>query len=210
MVSSVYSYGAPRTERVAESHPREPRARKGKLRKEQEDIALAADGQGGLRSLVLRLPDFYGPYAEIGLADQIFQGALTGKSANWIGPADLPHEFVFTPDAGEVIADLIVRDDVFGDAWNLGGPGTITGRQFITEAYRIAGFRPKFRTAGPFLLRIGGIFNPLLRELSEMYYLSTTPVILDDTKLQGRLGTLRKTPYEQGIRQTIEWYRSRA
>ncbi len=103
VVSSVYSYGAPVTARVAETHPREPEARKGRLRKEQEDIALAADGQGNLRTFVLRLPDFYGPHAELSLADQVFRGAMEGKAANWIGSPDLPHEFVYVPDTGPVL-----------------------------------------------------------------------------------------------------------
>lgn len=209
VVSSVYSYGAPQTGRVAESHPRQPQARKGRLRKEQEDIALAADGRGGLRTLVLRLPDFYGPHAELSLADQVFQGALAGKPANWIGSPDLPREFLFVPDAGPVIADLMGREDAFGEAWNLAGPGTITGREFIREAYRLAGAQPRFRSAGPWVLRMGGLFNPLLRELVELHYLAETPVILDDSKLQRQLGAIHKTPYAEGIRQTVDWYRSR-
>jgi dTDP-D-glucose 4,6-dehydratase len=43
-----------------------------------------------------------------------------------------------------------------------------------------------------------------------MYYLQTTPVILDDSKLRRFLGTLQKTPYLDGIRTTMEWYASRS
>jgi nucleoside-diphosphate-sugar epimerase len=207
-VSSVYGYGVPRTERVAEDHPREPQARKGRHRKEQEDIALAANQDGKLKTLVLRLPDFYGPGAELSLADQVFRGALTNKPANWIGSPDLPHEFVFVPDAGVVLADLIERPDGFGQAWNFGGPGTITGREFIAEAYRAAGREPKIRVVGPLMLRLGGLFSPMLRELVELSYLGTTPVILDDSKLARHLGPLKKTPYHEGIRKTMDWYKS--
>jgi nucleoside-diphosphate-sugar epimerase len=210
LVSSVYGYGAPRAGRVSEDHPREPQTRKGRFRKEQEDIALSADGTGSLRTLILRLPDFYGPHAELSLADQVFRGALDGKAANWIGPADLPHEFVFVPDVGPVLADLMAREDSFGQAWNLGGAGTITGREFIAQAYRAAGHEPKFRAIGLLMLRLGGLFSPLLRELVEMNYLATTPLILDDGKLQRHLGSVRKTPYGEGIRRTVEWYRSKA
>jgi len=209
VISSVYSYGAPRTERVSEDHLREPETRKGRRRKEQEDIALAADRPALLRTLVLRLPDFYGPHAEASLADQVFRGALRNKPANWIGSPDVAHEFVFVPDVGPVVLDLASREDSFGQAWNFGGPGTITGREFIAEAYRAAGREPKFRAVGPLALRLGGIFSPLLRELVEMHYLATTPVILDDTKLRRHLGTVRKTPYPDGIRQTMSWYRER-
>ena len=209
VISSVYSYGPPQTERVAENHPRKPKARKGLLRKEQEDIALAADKPGGLRTLVLRLPDFYGPHAELSLADQVFRGALKGKAAVWLGSPDRPHEFVFVPDVGPVLADLLASESSFGQAWNFGGPGIITGRDFIELVYGSAGRKPKFRTVGPWMLRIGGLFNPLLRELVEMQYLAETPVILDDSKLQLHLGTLRKTPYSDGIRIALDWYRAR-
>jgi nucleoside-diphosphate-sugar epimerase len=205
--SSVYAYGAPQSERVSETHPREPQTRKGRYRKEQEDIALAANGSRGLKTLVLSLPDFYGPHATLSLADQVFQGALAGKSANWIGPADTPHEFVFVPDAGPVLLDLLEKDGSFGEAWNFGGPGTITGRELIDEVYRLAGLKPKYRTAGPLVLRLGGLFSPLLRELVELHYLAVTPVILDDSKLIQHLGGVHKTSYGEGIRQTWEWYR---
>src|SRR5689334_9444050 len=75
LVSSVYPYGVPRTSRVAETHPRDPQTRKGRFRKEQEDIAL--DGkQGRVRSLVVRLPDFYGPGADNSLANPVLRAAL--------------------------------------------------------------------------------------------------------------------------------------
>lgn len=209
LVSSVYGYGRPQTPQVAETHPREPHTRKGRYRKEQEDVAMAAHGQRGLRTLVLRLPDFYGPHAELSLADQVFAAAAKGATANWIGPADVPHEFVFTPDVGPVVADLLAREDSFGEAWNFGGPGTITGREFISAANGVRGLAPRFRTIGPTLLRVGGWVSPLLRELREMYYLQATPVILDDAKLGRFLGTLQKTPYPEGIRTTMEWYAAR-
>jgi nucleoside-diphosphate-sugar epimerase len=209
LVSSVYAYGLPQTPRVAETHPREPNTRKGVYRKQQEDVAFAADGQRGLRTLVLRLPDFYGPNAVLSHAHQIFEGALKGGAANWIGPPDLPREFVFVPDAAPVLLDLIAREDSFGEAWNFAGPGTITGNELAAAVYQLAGRQPTLRVAGKGLLRIAGLFNADLREMVEMYYLSTNPVILDDSKLDRHLGTLRKTPYAEGIRQSWDWYKAR-
>jgi len=42
-----------------------------------------------------------------------------------------------------------------------------------------------------------------LRELVEMHYLQTDPKILDDTALQRLIGPIHKTPYADGIRQTL-------
>ena len=204
VVSSVYSYGVPVTRRVAETHPREPAAYKGRMRKEQEDLALRAP----MRAMVVRLPDFYGPFADNSLANPIFRAAIGGGTANWLGPVAAPHEFVFMPDAGPVIADLAARDDCYGEAWNCGGAGEITGIDFITRIYRAAGRSPKYRSAGKFLVKFLGWFNPVMKELPEMLYLQETPVILDDSKLIGKLGTVRKTPYDEGIARTIEWMKA--
>ena len=209
VVSSVYSYGVPQTRRVAEIHPRMPHTRKGRMRKEQEDIALEAHAKGQVAGLVLRLPDFYGPYAENSLAHLVFRAAIQGKTANWLGRIDTTHEFLYVPDAAPVIADLAARPDCFGQAWNFGGPGEIAGVDFVTRVYRAAGRAPKYRAAGPGLLKIMGWFNPLYRELPEMLYLQETPVILDDSKLSGKLGPVPKTSYDEGIRRTLAWITER-
>lgn len=208
LVSSVYSYGVPRTARVAETHPRVPAARKGEYRKDQEDLVLEAHQARRIQGLIVRLPDFYGPGAANALANLVFEGALANKTANWIGPVNTAHEFVFVPDTGPVIVELASRDDGYGEAWNFAGPGSINTLDFITRVYRAAGLAPKYRTAGRALLKILGWFNPLMRELPEMLYLEETPVILDDSKLLARLGSVHKTSYDEGIRQTIEWMRA--
>ena len=204
--SSVYSYGVPRASSVAETHPREPHTRKGKYRKEQEDLLMAAHAEGGPQGMIVRLPDFYGPHADLGLANPIFRAALAGKTANWAGPDNTPHEFVYVPDTGPVIVDLASRAECYGEAWNFGGAGTINTMDFITRIYRAVGRAPKYRAAGAGLLKMLGWFNPTIREVVEMLYLQETPVILDDRKLLAKL-PVHKTSYDDGIRQTLEWMR---
>ncbi len=208
LVSNVYSYGVPRAARVAETHPRLPETRKGQYRKEQEDLVLEAQRKGQLDGLVIRLPDFYGPLAENSLAHQIFRAAVAGKAANWVGPVNTPHEFVFVPDTGPVIVDLASSAECYGEAWNFGGPGEINTLDFITRVYRALGRAPKYRTVGRGLLKIAGWFNPLYRELVEMVYLQETPVILDDRKLLAKFPNVQKTPYDEGIRRTLEWLKA--
>lgn len=209
-ISNVYPYGKPQRATVDEEHPREPCAVKGRWRKEQEDVVFAAHEPGTLETLVLRLPDFYGPFADQSMGNMILQAAAAGKKADLLGPVDPPHEFVFTPDVGPVIAALLARDDGWGDAYNFAGAGTITQREFATRAFAAAGHEPKLRIAGPGLVRFLGLFSGLMRELAEMSYLQSDPVLLDDAKLRGLLGEVHKTPYDEGIRITIEHLRARA
>jgi nucleoside-diphosphate-sugar epimerase len=207
LVSNVYPYGVPRTSHVAETHPREPQTRKGQFRKEQEDAVLEAHRRGRLQGLIVRLPDFYGPHADLSMANPIFRAALEGKTANWLGPANAPHEFLFVPDAGPAIADLAECPECYGEAWNFAGAGEINAMDFITRIYRAAGRSPKYRSVGRGLLKIMGWFSPLYRELPEMLYLAEQPVLLDDAKLRSKFPALRKTSYGEGIRQTLEWMR---
>ncbi|HUO97982.1 MAG TPA: NAD(P)H-binding protein [Rhizomicrobium sp.] len=196
LIGTLYVFGRARTPRIDETHPRRPHTYKGRRRKEQEDILM----QSGLAWSILRLPDFYGPGVESSYLHDIFAAAAEGRRANVIGPVKVPHEFVFVPDVGPVIAQMLETPAAFGHAWNLGGAGTITEYQVAQQAF---GGKPKLRVAGKLLLRLAGLFNPLMRELVEMHYLMTDPLIVDDRALDRLLGGIRKTPYDDGIRQCM-------
>jgi nucleoside-diphosphate-sugar epimerase len=202
LVGTLYGFGRARSPRVTEDHPREPRSFKGRMRKEQEDIVLAAHGTGKLRTTILRLPDFYGPGVERSFLTDLFVAVAERRKAKLIGPVDRPHEFVFVPDVGAVVADLLETPAAFGRAWNLGGAGVTTQLELARLAYE---GRPRLVVAGKTMLRILGLFDPILRELVEMHYLMTAPLLVDDSALQKLLGGIAKTPYSEGVRQCVAW-----
>lgn len=200
-INTVYPYGVPQTERVAETHPLAACTRKGLARKEQLEITLRAHRPDGLHTAVLVLPDFYGPGLQNTYLTSVFEGAASGKTAFVIGPIDTKHEFVFVPDAAVAIAELFAHPEAFnGTHYNLGGAGTVVPRAMYEQAYRMAAAQPRLLVVGPALQRFLGVFNPLLREAVEMNYLWTTPVILDDAKLSRVIGPPRKTSYPDGVR----------
>lgn len=53
------------------------------------------------------------------------------------------------------------------------------------------------------MLRLLGLFDPFLREFVEMHYLLTDPLIVDDGALQQLVGPITKTPYSEGVRQSL-------
>jgi len=205
LISTVYPYGRARTARVDETHPREPHTRKGIARKTQADIVLAAHRDDRLRTAVLVLPDFYGPSLENTYLSAVFSGAVKGAAAPVIGPVDRPHEFVYVPDTAPVIADLFARPDAFdGSTYHLGGAGTIVARDLFGLAYRAAGKEPKLLVAGVAVQRLMGVFNAQMREMPEMNYLWSDPLVLDDAKLARVIGPLRKTSYDEGVRAAVD------
>ncbi len=203
LIGTVYPYGRPQTALVSEGHPRAPHTFKGRKRKEQEDLVLGAHRSGLFETVVLRLPDLYGPGMEKSLMTDVFANAPLGRSSALLGPADRPHEFAFIPDCAEVTLRLLDEPRGYGRFWNYAGPGSITPRAFADEIYRRCGAAPRYTIATKGLLRLFGLFNPMMRELVEMHYLVTEPVLLDDGKLRALLGYLPKTPYARGIALTL-------
>ena len=204
LIGTVYPYGTPVTTRVSEEHPRNPVTFKGKMRKEQEDLLLAADAAGKIEGVVLRLPDFYGPDVEKSFLYRVFKAAADGGTADMIGPIDTPHEFVYVPDVGPVVLDLAAKPEARGRWWNFAGPGVTTQQKMADMAFAVTGKKPKLRVAGKTMLRIVGLFNPEMREMVEMSYLHTTPVLMDDAALVRLLGDVKKTSYADGVRQSVE------
>jgi len=206
LIGTVYPYGIPVSSPVTESHPREPQTFKGKMRKEQEDILLKAHHDGKIQGTVLRLPDFFGPDIERSLLHSLFQAAASGGTANLIGPIDTPHEYFYAPDAGPVVLALASKPEAYGKWWNLGGPGVTTQRDLADQVFSLAGRKPKLRVVGKTTLKIMGLFSPIMRELVEMSYLQTNPVLMDDSALHSLLGDIQKTSYEDAIRATLQAY----
>ena len=203
LIGTVYPYGRAHGTPVREDHVRAPHTFKGRMRKEQEDILMQAHRDGRINATVLRLPDFYGPGVTASLLDGAVQAAVKGGTANLLGPIDTAHEFVFVPDVGPVVAKLAATPAAFGKIWHLAGAGVTTQRELVEEMEKQTGRKIKRMVAGKTMLRILGLFNPMMRELVEMNYLLTEPVLMDDSALQKLIGPLRKTPYAEGIRQTL-------
>ncbi len=203
LIGTVYPYGLPQTSPLREDHPRNPHTFKGRMRKAQEDLLMQADSTGRIRAAVLRLPDFYGPGVEASFLHGAIKAAAQGGTADMIGPLDRPHEFVFVPDVGPVVARLINTPAAFGKIWHLAGAGVTSQQALVEEMERQTGRKLKKRVAGKTMLRIIGLFNPMMRELVEMHYLQTQPVIMDDSALQQLIGPISKTSYADGIRMAL-------
>jgi hypothetical protein len=59
------------------------------------------------------------------------------------------------------------------------------------------------------LVRMLGLFNPLLREVAEMLYEFNEPFVVDSSKFVQAFGDIA-TPHREAVRQTLEWFRLRA
>lgn len=203
LVGTVYPFGFAQTSVVREDHPRNPHTFKGRMRKQQEDILLAADADRRIRGTILRLPDFYGPKLARSYLSSLFHAAAHGKTAQLIGPIDLPHEYVYIPDAARILFRLTQEEAAFGRTWHLAGAGRVTQSELIKLVESLTGQPLRKLVLGKRSLQVLGWFNPLLREVAEMHYLQTRPLFLDDAALSELIGPLNKTSYADGVRASL-------
>src|SRR5580704_13709978 len=204
-IAPVYSYGPARIRPVPETQPHAPSTRKGRFRLEQERAVLERNG-ADFTTVVVHLPDFYGPNADLSYANAFMREALGGKTASFVGRLDVQRELVYVPDVAEPLLRLAAMDDAYGRCWNLGGRA-IQARTFVDLVFATIGTPPKFRSIPKVMLQAVGIVQPFMREVAERYYLFDSNFVLDDSALQRRLNGYAKTPLAEGIAQTITWMR---
>jgi len=203
---NVYNFGNAQQHLVNEGHPQAASTKKGKIRIEMEQMLLHAKMQHGLRYTIVRMPSFYGPYVINGFSETIFANAIKGKKLQWFGRLDNPTDLIFIEDGGEamVIAGLSPKAD--GYSFNVPGYGETTAQQLLKEVVRQAPRRSKISSiTSEFLIGLVGIFDPMAKEFKEMMYLQNDRFIMTGEFFRGTFGTFPATPYEEGIRKTLEW-----
>jgi nucleoside-diphosphate-sugar epimerase len=101
------------------------------------------------------------------------------------------------------------RDEADGQVWHLPAAEPLTGRQFLELLFEEAAGAPKIGVASRPVIRIGGLFNPLLRELNETLYQFERPFISDASKFQAAFGPFEPTPHRAAVSRTVDWFRRR-
>jgi nucleoside-diphosphate-sugar epimerase len=196
---NVYAYG--RVDGImTEETPFNPSSRKGEVRARIATTLLEEMRAGELQALIARAADFYGPDAKLSLVHAaVFERLAKGKTPQWIGSPRAVHTFSYTPDAGRAVAVLGRSAEAFGQTWHV--PTTrepLTGEDFVRLACELAGRPYRLRVAPSWMLRLMGLFVPVIRELQEMMYQSEHDYRFDSRKIEAAY-SLAPTPYREGI-----------
>ena len=210
-MDNVYSYGRPNGRSLDERTPEHTHTVKGQIRLQMARELWAAHEAGRIEAVSGRASDYYGPGggAASPLGDRVLSAVVAGKRVSLFGNPDLVHTYTFIPDIGEGLAVLGTVGDVTGRAWHLpNDPNPWTSRAMAEELFRLAGTRPRIGRIPRLGLIAIGLFNPTVRELTEMAYEFEEPFIVDSSDIAA-LG-VRATPITDALAQTLDAYRSQA
>lgn len=206
MVDNIYAYGRQEGARVTEEAVKNPHTKKGKIRLQLELMAK----QAGVPVLTAHFPDFYGPNAESTLIHHTLQGVIANKISSFVGDKKLAREYIFTPDGAKAIVELALRDDAYGQNWNIPGCGVITGEEMIGHIRELTGYTKPIMTVKKRMIGMLGLFDKQMKEFVEMLYLTEEPVILSGEKYERYVGKVPKTSYREGLKETISFLERKA
>lgn len=202
---NIYMYDPNHLAPMNEETPINPPSKKGKVRAKVAKMVTDEVAEGRLTALIARSADFYGPGIEGSsmLTETVFNNLAQGKKADWLGGLDYKHSFTYTPDAGKATALLGNTPEAYGQVWHLPtAPAPPTGREWVAAIARELGVDAKSRVAPKWMVRIIGLFNPVMKEMVEMMYQYDRDYVFDSSKFEKHFD-FQPTPYEAGIKHIV-------
>ena len=203
---TIYNYGPDAFPVLAEGSPQHPLTRKGAIRVQLED-RLRAAAEGGVRVLIVRAGDFFGPSAKNSWFSQglVKPGRPVRSVAN-PGRRGVGHSWAYLPDLAETMVRLVQRDDAREafERFHFAGHWDPDGTAMTAAIGRAAGL-PRLRVRRfPWPLLVAtSPFVTFLREMMEMRYLWREPLRLDNARLVAALGAEPHTPLDEAVRRTL-------
>ena len=199
---NLYLYGpvdGPMTEQL----PVRPTGPKGRVRARIWQDALARHEAGRIRTVEVRASDHLGAGSRSLLTNAVLPRVLAGRRA--VVPADLdaPHSWTAVADVARTLVAVAHDSRTWGRAWHVPSAPPLSVRELTTRACALASAPPpRLSTMPAFVLRLGGIFDPLVRELPETQYQFRRPFVLDSSAATAATG-ITPTPIEESLVDTL-------
>lgn len=202
---NIYMYDANHLNGMTEDTPINPPSAKGRVREAVAAMLLEAIAKGEITALIARSADFYGPgNVNSMLTQTVFKNFAAGKKANWMGNAACKHSFTFTPDAAKATAILGNSPEAYGKVWHLPtASNPPSGKEWVEAIANEMQVKPRFSQIPVFMVRVLGLFIPIMREFVEMSYQNDRDYVFDSSRFEKQFN-FKPTTYAEGIRQTVK------
>ncbi len=215
-VANLYGYGpASRSQGTAgydlahpmtEATPLAATGSKGRVRVQMWRDALAAHEAGRVRAVEVRSSDYAGPGAESVLGKRVVPNVLRGRGVSVLGRADRLHTWTYTRDVARMAVVAAGDARAWGRAWHTPSGPPRTQREAIDDLAGAVGLAAvPVRAAPAPVLRIAGLFSPLIRELAETRYQFSEDFVMDSAAARQEFG-LEPTPWPEVLRDLLRSY----
>lgn len=213
-LDNVYAYG-PVSGWMTEQTPYRATSRKGRARARAASLLADAIGQRQARIIIARAADFFGPGGEMSIiGPRFFKGVLSKTSAKrrveWLGDPNTRHCYNSLTDIAAALVTLGEADESdFGQTWHLPTNGPMTGHELCATLGQICQCTVIPRPLGASMIRLAGLFNPLVREQLEMLYQFTSDYLFSDQKFKTRFPDFHQQPFAEALDDTLQYFSAR-
>jgi nucleoside-diphosphate-sugar epimerase len=204
---TIYNYGPDSFPDLREDSPQNPLTRKGAIRAEMERRLREASASG-VRSLVVRAGDFFGPAAGNNWFSQgLVKPGRPVRAITYPGRRPgLGHSWAYLPDLADAMVRLLELEGKLGafETFHFGGHWDADGTQIVDAIRRVTGnSRLPVRKFPWAVVALTSPFVTLFREMMEMRYLWEEPLRLSNERLLRVLGAEPHTPLDGAVRDTL-------
>lgn len=209
---NLYSYSGgsmPLNEHSEENPP----TKKGTLRLDLSRQWLEAHRTGQVKAVSVRASDYFGPGATRSpnshFGARFFPSFEAGKSVAFLGVPDARHSFTYLKDYARALVDVALDPGSWGRVWICPSLGPTTARTVAELFAAEAGKSVKVGALPSTLVKLLGLFNPLIREVVEMLYQFEKEFTVDASEFEARFGW-KATDLKTAVRETWENHRASA
>lgn len=201
---NVYMYGQVKGT-MTEETPFNAISIKGKVRARIAQMLLDEIKSNQITAMICRAPEFYGPRnTKSGTNSTIFYNIKKGKTLQVLIKDSTLRTLIYAPDAAKATALLGNTPDAYNQTWHLPcDPKRLTAKQFIALCSTITGKELKYTIIKKWMMRMSGLFNPIIKEIIELTYQWEQDYIFDFSKFNARFPEFKATTLSDGIREII-------
>ncbi|BAF59282.1 MAG: NAD-dependent epimerase/dehydratase family protein [Pelotomaculum sp.] len=139
-VSSIAVYGNDKYIPMDENHPLEPVLIHGAVKLAGENFCRTMAASNGLRMVILRVADIYGPRnSRVSVPIKFLLQAMKGEPITVYGDGSDRRTYTFVSDFCEAVVLSLLRPEAVGGVFNIGGDECVSMRELALKVKKAAG-----------------------------------------------------------------------
>ena len=204
--SNLYGYG-PTTKTLTEDLPLNGTWINSKVRAQMWLDAKKLNDEGLIRATEVRGSDYVSPGMQSRFGDRVVPILKAGKAVQLLGATDHLHTFTSPVDVATLMRTIALDKRAWGKAWHVPSNEPKTQRQVVQDIAKELGINDvKVGSVPNPILSMMGLFNPVIKELSNGSYMFNAPFIMDDSAARKTFG-LKPTPWDVVIKNLVKSYK---
>ena len=204
--SNLYGYG-PTSKTLTEDLPLSGTWINSKVRAQMWLDAKKLNDEGLIRATEVRGSDYVSPGMQSRFGDRVVPVLKAGKPVQLLGRTDLMHCFTSPVDVATLMRTIALDKRAWGKAWHVPSNPAKTQKQVVEDIAKELGIaNVKVGSVPQGILKLMGVFNPVIRELNNGNYMFDAPFVMDDSASR-KTFNLEPTPWNQIIKNLVAAYK---